>query len=288
MHRARAARGQQASWKDAATWPPGRPARRMGILDVGRQATSLGHLSALQVPSSEPSSRREGARPAVAISGPPRHTCSCSLAPPACTARGFAAHCRLRSALLVAVSPDQQRGKRTAFLTRLAARLTTAQSRPRRHVCNPPSSGSRASTRGRQGADSKAGADSRAAPGDAVQSPRASAAKDRTPPVLGLRMPQATEPRQAHRTSVLTGDPPHPFPELRQHLQVGHDRGLQLQRERLGCCDQRPVCEGQSPAHAPQGGAANRCASLSNTGPQAWGRPHGGTGRTVRGSPPVA
>lgn len=42
VHRARAARGQQASWKDAATWPPGRPARRMGILDVGRQATSLG------------------------------------------------------------------------------------------------------------------------------------------------------------------------------------------------------------------------------------------------------
>ena len=106
-----------------------------------------------------------------------------------------------------------------------------------------------------------------------MQSPRASAAKDRTPPVLGLRTPQATEPRQAHRTSVLTGDPPHPFPELRQHLQVGHDRGLQLQRERLGYCDQRPVCEGQSPAHAPQGGAANRCASLSNTGPQAWVAP---------------
>lgn len=62
-----------------------------------------------------------------------------------------------------------------------------------------------------------------------MQSPRASAAKDRTPPVLGLRTPQATEPRQAHRTSVLTGDPPHPFPELRQHLQVGHDRGLQIE-----------------------------------------------------------
>ena len=119
-----------------------------------------------------------------------------------------------------------------------------------------------------------------------MQSPRASAGKDRTPPVLGLRTPQAMEPRQAHLTSVLAGNPPHSFPELRQHLQVRHDCGLQLQRECSGCCDRRPVCEGQSPAHAPQGGAANRCASLSNMGPQAWGRPHGGTGRTVRA--PVA
>lgn len=108
VHRARAARGQQASWKDAATWPPGRPARRMGILDVGRQATSLGHLSALQVPSSEPSSRQEGARPAVAISGPPRHTCSCSLAPPRLHSPG------LRCPLQAQVSPAGRHESRPA------------------------------------------------------------------------------------------------------------------------------------------------------------------------------
>lgn len=218
--------------------------------------------------------------------GPPRCTRSCSLAPCRLHGLGFAAHRRLRSAPLVAMSPDQRREKQTAFLTRSAAHLTTAQRHPRGHVCTPSSSGSQASTRGRQGADGEAGADPRAAPADAVQPPRASAGKDRTPPVLGLQMPQAVEPCQAHLTSVLAGDPAHSFPELRQHLQVRHDRGLQLQRERWGCCDWCPICEGQSLAHAPQGGAANGHVSPSNTGPTGVGAPAWRHGQDSKRVPP--
>uniref|UniRef100_A0A8C2SHJ7 Solute carrier family 22 member 18 n=1 Tax=Capra hircus TaxID=9925 RepID=A0A8C2SHJ7_CAPHI len=167
-----------------------------------------------------------------------------------------------------------------------AAHLTTAQRCPRGHVRTPSSSGSQASTRGRQGADGEAGAGPRAAPADAVQPPRASAGKDRTPPALSLQMPQAMEPRQAHLTSVLAGDPAHSFPELRQHLQVRHDRGLQLQRERWGCCDWCPICEGQSLAHAPQGGAANGHVSPSNTGPTGMGAPAWRHGQDSKRVPP--
>lgn len=143
--------------------------------------------------------------------GLPHYTCS--LAPSACTAQGFTAHHRVTSALLVAVSPDHHNGTRTALLTPSAAHLTTVQSCPRGHVPTPSSSGSRASTRGRQGADGEAAPAAvhhhgplRARTGP-LQSPACGRPRSGAPP--------GAVPTQARLTSVLTGDPAHSFPELR-------------------------------------------------------------------------
>lgn len=285
VHRARPARGQRGSWKDTAMQLPGRPARRTGAWTQARGRHPWGTSRPCRC-QAQPSSRREGARPAVATcrtpslhpqlqprpSPPARPGLRCppqaQVSPAGChesrPAEGEAD--RLSDAVSCpsdnrSVLPERTRSH--PFVLRLSGEHKGQAGCRRRSRSRPQSRASRrcAATTGLCGQ------------GQDPSSPQ-------------LQMPQAMEPRQAHLTSVLAGDPAHSFPELRQHLQVRHDRGLQLQRERWGCCDWCPICEGQSLAHAPQGGAANGHVSPSNTGPTGMGAPAWRHGQDSKRVPP--
>lgn len=65
VHRARPARGQRGSWKDTAMQLTGRPARRTGAWTQARGRRPWGTSRPCRC-QAQPSSRREGARPAVA------------------------------------------------------------------------------------------------------------------------------------------------------------------------------------------------------------------------------
>lgn len=178
--------------------------RRMGSLDAGLGATSLGHpakrasrggLLALQMPSSECSSRRERARPAAAI----RRTPSLHLQPRPPRLHGPGLHGPPQGH----VSPAGRRESRPPQWD--ADRPSDAVSCPSDNCSELPERTRSDPLILRLSGEHKgpAGCRRRSRPSSCA-SPRASAGKDRTPPVPGLRTPQK---RSSARRGAHAGAP---------------------------------------------------------------------------------